>query len=284
MTLHLLTRPITQSTLAFTRYCVILVDKSLEFRRQFHTFGKQKKETLKQLIIISLITLLLSPACYSQSSATTVTINKVQQPALVLQLPYSTDVAEGSILTKLKEAGYSPETTGSLFWKKNKVDGFYVFNDIVLPALNHQKLDMYFKIERLGNKKQNLSTIYLALSRGENKFISASTDEEIFSAARKFLNSFVENTANYRMELDIQEQEKVVKSAEKKLANLQEDEKNLNKKIAELQKNLETKKNDQVTQEKLIVEQKAKLEELKIKAGKVPEKEKVKKTDEQKTE
>ena len=46
----------------------------------------------------------------SQATHTTITINKKIQPGLVLELPNNTDVAEGTILQKLKETGYSPET------------------------------------------------------------------------------------------------------------------------------------------------------------------------------
>ena len=56
----------------------------------------------------------------SQATFTTITINKKIQPGLVLHLPNNTDVAEGTILQKLKETGYSPETKGKLFWKKRR--------------------------------------------------------------------------------------------------------------------------------------------------------------------
>jgi hypothetical protein len=205
----------------------------------------------------------------SQATFTTITINKKLQPGLVLHLPNNTDVAEGTILQKLKETGYSPETKGRLFWKKNKLDGFYVFNGITLPALNNQKLDMYFKVERESSSQKELSIIYLVVSKGYDNFISPEVDSATFLAATDFLNGFVANTASYRLNLDIEEQAKVLKSAENKLTNLQDDEKSLIKKIEGLQADLRNKKDDQVMQEKEIANQKMKLEALKVKVVKL---------------
>ena len=199
----------------------------------------------------------------SQATFTTISINKQIQPGLVLHLPNNTDVAEGTILQKLSETGYSPETKGKLFWKKNKLDGFYVFNGVTLPALNNQKVDMYFKVERESASQRDQSIIYLLVSKGYDNFISPEVDSATFLAATDFLNGFVATTASYRLNLDIEEQEKVLKNAEKKLTNLQDDEKSIVKKIDELQADLRNKKNDQVMQEKEIANQKLKLEALK---------------------
>lgn len=205
----------------------------------------------------------------SQATFTTITINKKLQPGLVLHLPNNTDVAEGTILQKLKETGYSPETKGKLFWKKNKLDGFYVFNGITLPALNNQKLDMYFKVERESSSQKELSIIYLVVSKGYDNFISPEVDSATFLAATDFLNGFVANTASFRLNMDIEEQGKVLKSAENKLTNLQDDEKSLIKKIEGLQADLRNKKDDQLMQEKEITNQKMKLEVLKAKVVKL---------------
>lgn len=222
--------------------------------------------TKTSLLTVFILAALMTAS--SQATFTTITINKNMQPGLVLQLPNNTNVAEGTILQKLKETGYSPETKGKLFWKKNKLDGFYVFNGVELSALNKQKLDMYFKVEQKSKSQKDQSTIYMLVSKGYDNFISPENDTATFVAATDFLNGFINGTASYRLNLDIEEQEKVVKSAEKKLANLQDDDKNLVKKIEELQSDLRNKKNDQVMQEKEIENQKIKLQELKTKVAK----------------
>ena len=227
---------------------------------------KYLKMTRSYLLIVFLFTGIMT--AFSQATYTTITINKKIQPGLMLELPNNTDVAEGTILQKLKETGYSPETKGKLFWKKNKLDGFYVFNGIQLAALNNQKLDMYFKVEPKSKTQKDQSTIYLLVSKGYDNFISPETDTATFVATTDFLNGFIAETASYRLNLDIEEQEKVVKTAEKKLTGLQDDDKALVNKIEGLQADLRNNKNDQAMQEKEIAAQKIKLEELKAKVVK----------------
>jgi hypothetical protein len=232
----------------------------------FITF-KPKKMTRLYVMIAFLFTGVITAS--SQSTFTAITIDKKVQPGLVLQLPNNTDVAENTILQKLKETGYTPETKGELFWKTNKLDGFYVFNGISLAALNNQKLDMYFKVEPKSKTQKDQSTIYLLVSKGYDNFISPEADSATFAAATDFLNGFVGTTASYRLNLDIEEQGKVVKNAEKKLTHLQEDDKDLVRKIDELQADLRNKKKEQLMQEKEITNQKVKLEFLKAKVVKL---------------
>ena len=222
---------------------------------------------IKSCLVIVFLFVALTTAL-SQAIFTTITIDKKIQPGLMLDLPNNTDVAEGTILQKLKETGYTPETKGTLFWKKNKLDGFYVFSGIELPALNNQKLDMYFKVVPKSKTLKDQSTIYLLVSKGYDNFISPEVDTATFVAATAFLNSFVSGTASYRLNLDIEEQAKVVQNAEKKLAALQDDDKAIVKKIEGLQADLRNKKDEQVMQEKEIANQKMKLEELKQKVVK----------------
>jgi len=54
----------------------------------------------------------------------------------MLQLPNKIEVVENTILQKLEETGYMPETKGALFWKSNKVNGFYVFKQVKLLEIN----------------------------------------------------------------------------------------------------------------------------------------------------
>lgn len=205
----------------------------------------------------------------AQASYSTITINKKMQPGLVLELPNTTEVAEGTLLQKLKETGYSPETSGAMFWKKNKQDGFYVFNGVTLPALNNQKLDLYFKIEQKGRKAKDQSTMSMLVSKGYDNYVSRETDSVTFQAAAEFLNSFVAGNLSYGLQKEIEAQEKVVANAEKKLNNLEEDEKALQKKIEQLQTDIQNKRSDRDMQVKEISNQKTILDALKAKTVKL---------------
>ena len=208
------------------------------------------------MLIIVLVTGIITAR--AQSSSTTIQFNDKMQPALVLELPNTTDDAEGTILQKLKETGYNAETQGHLFWKKNKIDGFYVFNNVVLPSLSNQKLDMYFKVVQKNNEEKNNSTVYLLVSSGNENFASPAGDTTLWNSSKTFLNSFVDKTTAYSLEQDIKAQEDKVKGSQDKLDKLQKDEKDLTDKIT---KNQEDQKNQQLdidNQSKMLADLKLK--------------------------
>lgn len=220
---------------------------------------------MKKFFIPLLIFLFIISAANAQSNSTDVTYNKMSKPGLVLLLPYNEEVSEGTILQKLKEIGYNPETKGKLFWKQNKQNGFYVFNDVVLDSAYGKPLDLYFKIEPKSRKEKNQSYIYMMVAKGPENFISSVSEPAAFSAANNFLNKFESHSAVYKHGLDVQAQEHVIKTAEKKYSKLQDDEKDMIKKIEKLQKDLQSNKEEQEKTLKNIEVEKLKLEELKSK-------------------
>ena len=188
----------------------------------------------------------------AQSSFTTIQYNDKMQPALVLELSNSTGDAEGTILQKLKETGYNPETQGHLFWKKNKIDGFYVFSNVVLPYLSNQKLDMYFKVVQKNNEEKSNSTVYLLVSTGNENFASPQGDTTLWNSSQNFFNSFVEKTTAFNLEEQVTAQENTVKDAQNKLKKLEEVEKDLAGKVTGNQEDQKNAKLNIESQNKIL--------------------------------
>src|SRR5688572_9104757 len=88
------------------------------FRMINFSFMMNKQSILILALIVSVT------IARGQSSATTIEYKKNSEPALVIQLPNTIANVEAMILEKLKQAGYTPSSTGHLFWKSNKKDGF----------------------------------------------------------------------------------------------------------------------------------------------------------------
>jgi hypothetical protein len=198
----------------------------------------------------------------AQSSYTSVSYNKSSQPALMLELPYNEEISEGFIVDNLKKTGYDAETKGKLFWKQNKLNGFYIFKDVRLEGASG-KVDLYFKVDQKSKKQKDASIIYLLVGKGENSFVSSDSDNDTYTAAKKFLNGFVDKSAVYKHDLDIKNQEDIVKDNEKKLDKLKDNEKDMIKKIDQLQKDLKKNQEDQKDQEKKIEDENRKLDDLK---------------------
>jgi hypothetical protein len=204
----------------------------------------------------------LTAGAFAQSSPTIVKYNKTSKPALMLLLPYTEEIAEGAIVQKLKEIGYNPESKGSLFWKKNTIDGYYVFKGVALRDLNGEVVDLYFKVDRKSKKEKEQSYIYMMVSKGNEQFISSETEPSVYSSSTRFLNSFTEYGASYKMDVDIQNQDEAVQAAQKKYTRLRDDEADFVKKIADLESKLKNNREQQETQLKVIEAEKKKLEDL----------------------
>jgi hypothetical protein len=200
----------------------------------------------------------------AQSSVSSVSYNKSTQPALMLQLPYDEELSEGFILTNLKKTGYDAETKGRLFWKQNKVNDFYVFKDVRFEGVG-QPVNLYFKVEAKGGSQPE-SAVYLLVSKGNESFVSFNADQDVYNAASKFMNSFVEQSAAYKLDVDIKKGEAAVQDSQKKMSKLQETENDLNKKIKELQDALHKNKMEQQAEGRQIVAQESEIAVLKTKA------------------
>lgn len=219
---------------------------------------------MKKLLLSFLVLAFISLHVSAQSTATTVSYNKGTKPALMLLLPYTTEVTEGAILQKLKEMGYSPEASSPLFGKKNTINGYYVFKNVSLKEASDKLVDLYFKVEQKGKKESNQSLVYMLIAKGD-EFVSVENDSKSYNAAQGFLNKLPEHSAVYKLEVDIQSQENEIKTAETKFGKLKSDEMDLSKKIAELQEQLKNNKLQQDNQLKVVNAEKQKLEDLKKK-------------------
>jgi hypothetical protein len=219
---------------------------------------------MKKLLILVLAVFSIS-CIFAQASYTSVSYNKSNQPGLMLDLPYQESVVEDFIVSNLKKTGYDAETKGKLFWKQNKLDGFYIFKEVRLEGVSNP-VDLYFKVDQKSRRSKDESIIYLLVARGET-FVSSTSDEVTYNAAKKFMNGFIDQSASYKLELDIKNQEGEVKDAEKKLKNMKDDENDLEKKITQLEKELKKNREDQDDQQTKLEKERQKLLDLRSRKG-----------------
>jgi hypothetical protein len=223
-----------------------------------------KTTGMKKFLGFFLCFFVLITIAAGQATQASITYNKMSEPVLMLELPYNESVSENFIIENLKKTGYDVETKGKLFWKQNKLHGFYTFKDVRLEGAV-EKVDLYFKVENKSRRDKEESVIYMLVSKGDENFISSTSDEYTYNAAKNFLNGFVEQSAVYKLDLDIKNQEDAVNNAQKKLDKLKDNEKDMEKKMEQLDKDLKKNREDQKDQEKAIETERKKLEDLKIK-------------------
>ena len=196
----------------------------------------------------------------AQSTVTAVTLNKITQTALRIELPVDEEVSEDFFGENLKRSGNSTE---KLFSKSSKVnEGFYAVKGIRFEG-TREPVDLYIKIEQKGKKSNHESAICMLISK-EGGFITPFSDKITFNAAEKFMNAFSEQAAAYKLKQEIEDQEDIVKDAEKKMKKLRDQQQDMEKKVENLQKDLRENKQDQDTQAKTIDNEMKKLDELKL--------------------
>lgn len=204
-------------------------------------------------------------SAFSQSSASNLNFKNSLRPGLVLPLMYKTEIAEQTILAKLKETGYKPQTKGNIFNKKNKQEGFYVFTGVQLPELANEKLDLYFKVDPMDGNNSINSSISLLISKGYDNFVSAETDSATFGASERFLNSFVSETADFQMNKQIDEQKQTLADMESKWQKIRSEQDETRKKIAQLEANLKNMQQEEQTVQQEVDKQRSSLKDLEAK-------------------
>jgi len=221
-----------------------------------------KKLIMKQITFLMMALFIVSATSFSQSGSASLNFRNALRPALVLPLIFKTSTAEQTILAKLKETGYKPEVKGNIFNKKNKQEGYYVFNGVQLPELANQKLDLYFKVDKMDSDSGYNSSISLLVSKGYDNFISEESDSTSFAASRNFLNSFVSETASFLLNKQMDDQKASIVKAEKKWQDTRKRQEDTRNKIAQLEADLKNLQTEELTQQEDVNKQRAALGDL----------------------
>ena len=210
----------------------------------------------KRILFLSALMICLY-ASYSQSAwEGKMEQKKGDKVAAVIELPYSQDVVEDATKEYQSQRGA----------KQDKTKGFQVFRGVKLLDADPELNDLYFKVERKNGKEKNTSVVYLTVGKpGEDIALRTNDDRYKISEGINFLNQMVPSVESYILNMDIGNQEEMVKKAEKKLKNLEDEEDDIEKRIKNLQEKLEENRKDQQKQSEEIMKQKTEYEALKAK-------------------
>ena len=135
---------------------------------------------------------------------TTVEFNKKSQPAVVAQFDMPGAIAEGAIKKRMSDAKIKGGSTK---------DGFITYQEIVIPEIRAEKIDVYFKIE----DRKNASTVYMLTSKGYENFMSKESDPEVSDRTIAFLNSLMTDVMRYGYNDEVTRNDAKLKDLEKDL-------------------------------------------------------------------
>lgn len=169
-----------------------------------------------------------------------------------IELAYPPEVVKDAIKESMAKQGI----------KEQRVKGVQVFKGVMLDG-ETELSDLHFKVESKSKKEKDISVVHLIVARSsENVALRAEQDDYKSESGKVFLNGLVPKVANHNLDLNIKEQDQLVKKAEKKLRNLESDQKNLERRIQDLQDKLVQNKKDQESQTAEVAKQQEVLETM----------------------
>ncbi|MEP6749522.1 MAG: hypothetical protein ABJB86_17425 [Bacteroidota bacterium] len=211
---------------------------------------------MKRLFIL-FFSLAAAGAAYAQPQATEgiAEFQKTQQPAAIIELPYTEKIVDKGIADYMSKKGS----------KGSDSKGFNTFRGYKLRDSQDYTSDLYFKTERKRGAKDVTVVTLIVGKNGEDLKTRTSPDNNSIDGAKDLLNDMVASIDAYNLELTIQDQDDVVKKAQKKYDGLADDQKDYEKKIKGLEDKLDQNKRDQEKQQDEVKKQKDILETLRAK-------------------
>ncbi len=209
---------------------------------------------MKRLFLPFLFLSFLSRVSQAQAYEATIDYDKQKQEAFVIDFYYSPEAVRNAFISRMEKLGYRYKEEKGLF---NRDKGFLVFKGAFVTEAHDDRMDYIVKVEPKSRRNDNESVLYLILHKdGTN--VKSNFDAEAVSKVKSFLANLQTDVGAADLELQILAQEELIAKAEKKLRDLQKDEKDLEKKLAD-------NKKDQADTENDIKNQQAALEALKAK-------------------
>lgn len=160
------------------------------------------------MIVVSIITLSVN----AQSQTGITTFNKSPQPSVMYNLPFSQEAVFNGVENKMSPYG-----------KPKKVKGFSMYKNVLVPEISNEPLTIYFNAEKKSNRDNGNAVLTMMLSNEFDRFYSPEENSGLFAKAVTYLNSFEAPVAAASLELQINDQDNVVKKTDKKLKNLRDD-------------------------------------------------------------
>ena len=204
-----------------------------------------------KLIIFVIITAMITLNVNAQSLTGITSFNKSPQSSLIYNLPYSDEAVSGGIETKMIPFG-----------KPRKMKGFLMYKNVRIPEISNDALTIYFGADKKSNKDNSNAVLTMLLANEGNRFYTTEENKELFSKAAIYLNTFEPAVAAASLELQIKEQDEVIKKTDKKLKNLRDDKIDFENQKKKLESKIEQNTNDIIKQEQDVTKQKELLDSL----------------------
>jgi len=161
----------------------------------------------------------------------TVTIDKQPQAAQTVRFQETESVVEDAIKSIIKKNDGKVKTS----------KGYIIGRKVKMSELSDQKLDVYFKLDAEGRRKNQNSMVTMAIKQPDGKFASDSSNSELQQRGSIYLTGFQQRVLLYKKDTEIAALQAELKKLNKTLASDKKDhQSNLDKKMKHM-KDIETR-------------------------------------------
>jgi hypothetical protein len=201
--------------------------------------------------IFSFCMVLISCLIYGQAREGAVEYQKSQQPAAVIELPYSPDIVKAAMSDYLSKKGKS---------KGTDLKGFTTYRNTQSLQSDSANADLYFKVERKSRKEKETSVLSLLLTMPKDDAANSNNLHFLnMEQAKNYLNDLAPAIEAYNLELVIKDQNKSVMKAESKFKSLNDEGNDLEQKRLAIERKIQDNKREQQAQKAEVENQKQKL-------------------------
>jgi hypothetical protein len=174
----------------------------------------------KTILVIS-STFFLNILVKGQALDASVMIDNQNHNAVMISIEQSEKITGDALQERMARSGL----------KEKAKNGIVKYAGVTLSEISPDKVDIYTKVEKGPN---NSSVVYMAVSKGYNNFTNSASDSLITQNVKIFLQAFVKDAANHSADVGISNQINDVNKDEKKYQHLLDEQKDLQKKKANI--------------------------------------------------
>lgn len=205
---------------------------------------------MNRTILLFCLLLTISIA-YGQAQKGSVSYQKRQHTAAVIELPYTPNIVMAALNDYLSKKGRS---------KSTDLKGFTTYRNTTPVANDSTNADLYFKVERKSRQDKETTIVSLLLTMPSDETTNPTNQHYLnMDEAKVYLNELTPAIEAYNLELQIKDQNGAVTAAEDRYKNLTNEGSNLEKRKEELDRKIHNNKMEQQAQLNEIELQKQKL-------------------------
>lgn len=193
-------------------------------------------------------------SAYAQATEGIVRLQRTEQPAAIIELPYSSDIVKEALNDYLSKKGKS---------KGTDLKGFRTFRNTQSSTSGNDNADLYFKIEQKSRQDKGFTIVSLLLTKPKDDKTAASELNYLnMGQAKAYLNGLSHAIEAYNLELMIKEQNLIVIKSESTYKTQFNNGADLEQKRTELETRIQENKTEQEKYLTDVNTQKQKLTDL----------------------